>query len=133
MRIDKTRWRTSGNLNKNNRAGCWVNKIKGWWRRGDIRVTKCKKTRECWVKSPTNVPSEAAKDIKEALMTPGQNYGKDSYTIDLTGSEETYCLGTESGLLGSFYFDRACTTGDGSCDVKSLSMDAGFCNLNSLE
>jgi hypothetical protein len=36
------------------------------------------------------VPSEAAKDIKEALMTPGQNYGKDSYTIDLSEAEATY-------------------------------------------
>jgi hypothetical protein len=42
------------------------------------------------VKSPPNVPSESAKDIKEALMTPGQNYGKDIYTIDLTGAEATY-------------------------------------------
>ena len=66
-------------------------------------------------------------------MTPGQNYGKDSYSIDLTGTEATYWLGTESGLLGSFHFDGACTDGDGSCDVRSLSMGAGFCNLNSLK
>ena len=113
-------------LNKNTRADCWGNTIKGWWRRGDIKATKCKKTKECWVKFPVNVPSEAAKDIKEALITPGQNYGKDSYTIDLTGSEATYCLGTESGLLGAFHFDGACTAGDGSCDVQSLSMGVGF-------
>jgi hypothetical protein len=81
-------------LNKNTREDCWDNKIKGWWRRGDIKSTKCKRTRECWVKSSANVLREAVKDIKEALMTP----------------------------------DR-----DGSCDVKSLSMVAGFCNLNSLE
>ncbi len=78
------------------------------------------------------MPSEEAQDIKKALMTPGENYGKDNYTIDLTGPEETYCLGTESGLLGAFHFDGACTAGDGSCDVKSLSMGAGFCNLTSL-
>ena len=42
------------------------------------------------MKFPVNVPSEAVKDIKEALITPGQNYGKDKYTIDLTGSEATY-------------------------------------------
>jgi hypothetical protein len=120
-------------LNKNTRADCWDKKIKGWCRRGDIKATKCKKTRECLVKSPANVPSESVRDIKEALMTPGQNYGKDSYTIDLTGTEATYWLGTESGLLGAFHFEGACTTGDGSCDVRSLSMGAGFCNLNSLE
>ena len=85
------------------------------------------------MKSPANVPSKVAKDIKEALMTPGQNYGKDRYTIDLTGSEATYWLGTECGLLGTFHFDGAFTAGDGSCDVKSLSMGAGFCNLNSLK
>jgi ribosomal protein L32E len=51
---------------------------------------KCKRTREYWVKSPVNVSSEVTKDIKETLMTPGQNYGKDRYTIDLTRSEKTY-------------------------------------------
>jgi hypothetical protein len=30
-------------LNKNTRDDCWGNKIKGWWRRGDIKATKCKK------------------------------------------------------------------------------------------
>jgi hypothetical protein len=120
-------------LNKNTRDDCWGNKIKGWWRRGDIKSTKCKKTRECLVKSPANVPSAAARDIQEALLTPGKNYGKDSYTIDLTGEETTYCLGTESGLVGAFQFDGTCTEGDGSCDVRSLSMGAGFCNLNSLK
>jgi hypothetical protein len=85
------------------------------------------------VKSPTNVPSESVKDIKETLMTPGQNYGKDRYTIDLTGSEATYCLRTESGLLGVFHFDGSCTAGDGSCYVRLLSMGVVFCNLNSLE
>ena len=51
--------------------------------------------------------------------------GKDIYTIHLTGSETTYWLGTESDLLGVFHVD-------GSCDVKSLSMGVGVCNLNSL-
>jgi hypothetical protein len=85
------------------------------------------------VKSPANVPSTTAKDIKEALLTPGKNFGKDNYTVDLTGAEATYWLGTESGLLGAFQFDGACTDGDGSCDVRSLSMGAGFYNLNSLK
>jgi hypothetical protein len=49
-----------------------------------------RKTRECCLKFPANVPSEEAKDIKESLLTPGRNYGKDSYTIDLTGAEATY-------------------------------------------
>jgi hypothetical protein len=63
---------------------------------------KMQKNKGMLVKSPANVPSETAKDIKEALMTPGQNYGKDSYIIDLTGAEATYWLGTESSLLGAF-------------------------------
>ncbi len=77
-------------LNKNTRVDSWGNKIKGWCRKGGIKDTKSKKPREFWVKSPANVPSETAKDIKETLMTPGQNYVKNSYTIDLTGSEATY-------------------------------------------
>ena len=35
--------------------------------------------------------------------------------------------------MGAFQFDGAITAGDGSCDVRSLSMGAGFCNLNSLK
>ena len=119
-------------LDKNTRADSWGKKIKGWWRRGDIKATKCKKTRECWVKSPANVPREAPKAIKDALLTPQQSYGKDDYTIDLSEPEATYWLGTESGLLGAFHFDGACTAGDGSCEVTSLSMGAAFCNLSSL-
>jgi hypothetical protein len=29
-------------------------------------------------KNKANVPSEVAKDINEVLMSPGQNYGKDT-------------------------------------------------------
>ena len=31
----------------------------------------------------------------------------------------------------NLYFDGACTAGDGSCDLASLSMGAGFCDLKS--
>jgi hypothetical protein len=120
-------------LDKNTRGGCWGNKIKGWWWKGDIKATKCKRIRECGVRSPVNVSSEVVKDIKETLMTLEQNYGKDRYTIDLTGPEATYWIGTESVLLGSFHFDGSCTVGDGSCDVTSLSIDKDFYNLNSLK
>ena len=85
------------------------------------------------MKSPANVPSEAPKTIKDALLAPQQSYGKDRYTIDLAGPEATYWLGKESGLLGTFHFDGACTSGDGSYEVTSLSMGVGFCNLSSLE
>ena len=104
-------------------------RVKRWWWRGDIKVTKSKSTFECWVKSPTGVPGQAWESIKTALTAPRHNFGKDSYTIDLNGHEKTYWLGTESGLLGVFHFDGECTAGDGSCDVVSHSMGAGFCNL----
>ncbi len=99
----------------------------------DIKVTKCKKIVECWVKSQVKSPKAAQAVIKSVLMAPQQSYGKDSYTIDLAGSERTYWLGTESGLSEDFHFDGACTAGDGSCDVASLSMGAGFCNISSLQ
>jgi hypothetical protein len=54
---------------------------------------------------PANAPREAQHDTKTTLMAPQQNFGKDSYTIDLAGPEKTYWLGTESGLLGAFLFD----------------------------
>ena len=84
------------------------------------------------MKSPANAPKEAQDIIKTALRARRQKYGKDSYIIDLNRPEKIYWLGTESGLLGTFHFDGACTAGDGSCDIASHSLGAGFCNLASL-
>ena len=67
-----------------------------------------------------------------SMTTSRQNFGKDSYIIDLEGPERTYWLDTESGLLGAFHFDGSCTVGDDSCDVPSHTMGAGFCNLSTL-
>ena len=61
------------------------------------------------MKSSADVPKGVQDTIKTALTAPQQNYGKDSYTIDLDGSEKTYWWGTESGLLGAFHFDGVCT------------------------
>ena len=61
-----------------------------------------------------------------------QNFDKDSYIIDLEDPERAYWLVTESGLLGVFHFDGACTAGDGSSDVASHTMGADFCNLSAL-
>jgi hypothetical protein len=66
-------------IHKNKQSDCWGFKIKGWWWRGDIRVTKPKKSFECWVKSATDTPKETNKSLMEALMTLQQNAGKDEY------------------------------------------------------
>ncbi len=36
-------------IHKETQATCWGFKIKVWWRKGDMRVTKRKKLFECWV------------------------------------------------------------------------------------
>ena len=72
----------------------------GWWRKGDIRVKKQKKTFECWLKTPSDVPEEAQDSIKTVLTVSQHNFGKDEYIVDLEGHEKQYWLGTESGLLG---------------------------------
>ena len=76
---------------------------------------------------PRRRTKRAQDTIKTALTAPRQNY-----IIDLDGAEKKYWLGTQSGLLGAFQIDGACTAGDGSCDVASHSIGAGFCNLASL-
>ncbi len=76
-------------LDKDTRTSSWRHKIKGWWRRGDIKVTQCKKSVECWVKSPMKVSTGAQQAIKKALIATQQNHGKDNYTIDLDGPEKT--------------------------------------------
>lgn len=119
-------------FNKDEKENISGFKIKGWWRRGDIKVTNLKSTFECWVKSPSEAPGKAQESIKTTLTAPKQNYGKDNYIVDLDNHERAYCLGTESGLLGTFHFDGTCTDGDGSCDVASYSMGVVFCNLTTL-
>jgi hypothetical protein len=46
-------------IDKETQDTCCGFKIKGWWRKGDIRVTKPKKTFECWVKIIADVPEGA--------------------------------------------------------------------------
>ena len=46
-------------LDKDTKMSKWRHKIKGWWRRGDIKVTKCKKTVECWGKPQEKAPKTA--------------------------------------------------------------------------
>jgi ribonuclease HI len=41
-------------IKKDIQEDCWGSKIKGWWRTGDIRVKKQKKTYECWVGHETH-------------------------------------------------------------------------------
>ncbi len=120
-------------IHKNKQSDCWGFKIKGWWRRGDIRATKPKKSFECWVKTAADVPTEAKKTLMKALMAPQRNAGKDEYIVDLEGNEKSYWLGTESGLIGAFGFAGACTAGDGSCDPPTRSMGAGFCNFRAMQ
>ena len=119
-------------IKKDIQEECWGSKIKGWWRTGDIRVKKPKKTYEWWVKIIATTPPGAQEAMITALQAPNHNFGKDEYVIDMTGHEAHYWQGTESGLLGAFEFKGACTAGDGSCDTGSKSMGAGFCNLGQL-
>ncbi len=111
----------------------WGFKIKGCWRKGDIQTTKPRKSFEYWVKTTSDVPTGAQKSLTEALTAPQHNVGKDAYTVDLQSDEKLYLLGTESGLLGDFGFEGACTTGDGSCDPPTKSMGAGFCNFSTMQ
>ncbi len=63
-------------------------------------------------------------------MTPRHTVGKDACTVDLEINEKMYWLGTESGLLGDFGFERVFTTGDDPCDPRS--MGTGFCNFSAM-
>jgi hypothetical protein len=120
------------NSESKNKTVVWyfkVSKIKGWCRTGDIRVKKPKKIFKCWVKDKTKVPLGEQDDIITVLQSPNHKFGKDEYLVDMTGPETHYWQGTESGLLGAFEFQGACTVGDGSCDTGSKSMGTDFCNF----
>jgi hypothetical protein len=76
-----------------------------------IRTTKTRKSFECWVKTILDVPTRTQESLAEALIVPQHNVGKDVYTVDLEINEKLYWLVTESGLLGAFGFEGACTGG----------------------
>jgi hypothetical protein len=77
-------------IKKDTQEDCWGSKIKGWWRTGDMRVKKPKKTYECWVKNKTKVPLGAQDTIITTLQAPNHNFGKDEYVVDMTGHETHY-------------------------------------------
>ena len=83
------------NIHKDKEAVCWGFKIKGWWWRGDIRTTKTKKSFECWVKTTADVPTETQESLTEALMTPQNNDGNHTYTVDLESNENCAVLHTD--------------------------------------
>ena len=87
------------NIHKDKKAECWGFKIKGWWRKGDIRTTKPRKTFECWVKTTSDVPTWAQKSLTEALRAPQHNVGKDAYIVDLESDEKLYWLVPCNGTL----------------------------------
>ncbi len=82
------------NIHEDKRGECWGFKIKGWWRKGDIRTTKPRKSFECWVKTTLDVPIGSQKSLTQAL----------------------------TGLLGAFGCEGTYTAGDGSCDPQTKSM-----------
>ena len=128
--LEKTGFHQLLNIHNDKKTEWWGFKIKGWWRKGDIRTTKTRKTYECWVKTTSDVPTGAQESLTETLMTPHHNVGKDAYTVDLEKNEKLYWLVTESGLLGTFGFEGTCTTGDDSCDPPTRSMGTRFCNFS---
>ena len=79
------------NIHKDKKAEFWGFKIKGWWRKGDIRTTNPRKSFECWVKTTSDVPTGAQKSLTEALTAPQHKVGKD----DLESDEKLYWLDTE--------------------------------------
>ena len=81
------------------------------------------------MKTTSDTPTGAQELLTEELMAPHHNIGKDAYTVDLESNEKLYWLVTESGPLGSFGLEGACTTGDGSCDPPTRSTGSVFCNL----
>jgi hypothetical protein len=54
-------------------------KIKGWWRKGDIRTTHYKKHFEYWTNTSQDVPEGTQDSIKKALVVPHGNRRKDEH------------------------------------------------------
>ena len=51
-----------------------------------------------------DIPEGVQDSIEKALEAAQGNRGTDE-DVDLEGHEKQYCLGTESGLLGTFTFE----------------------------
>ena len=85
------------------------------------------------MKLTSDVPTGVSESLTQVLTVPQYNVGKDTYTVDLENNEKLYWLDTESGLLGVFDFEGACTAGDDSCDPPTKSMGVGFSNFNVMQ
>ena len=107
----------------------WKTKDKEW----SPALQRAGQSFECWVKTTSDIPTGAQESLTAALPLQQHNVGKGEYTVDLGSNEKLCWLGTESRLLGALGFEGACTVGDGSCDVSSRSIGAGFCNFKVMK
>jgi ribonuclease HI len=99
-------------------------KGRGWWRRGDAGAYLNGNGMKCWVhKDMDEMRDKVKQGVQEAWDDVTE---KDTCTINLTGPERDFWLGSEAGMLGCYWFRGVVFAGDGS-DHKGRMGAGCFC------
>ena len=85
---------------------------RGWLHPGDAGAYLNGNFMKCWVHKDMNeMQDEVKQGVQEAWDDVTE---KDTCTINLTGPEKDFLLGSEAGMLGCYWFRRVVFAGDGS-------------------
>ena len=99
-------------------------KGRGWWRRGDAGAYLNGNGMKCWVhKDMHELRDEVLQKVQDAWDDVTE---KDTCTIDLTGPEKDFWMGSEAGMLGCYWFRGVVFAGDGS-DHRGRMGAGAFC------
>ena len=106
-------------------------KVKGWWKRGDIKTAASKVGMQCWIhtEGAEKLRAQAAEReqgtrLEEVVNRIEQAWKceqrSDEYKLTLQGPEQFFWRGSEAGLLGIFDFPGILAGGDGSEDAGKM-------------
>ena len=83
-----------------------------WWRRGDAGAYLNENGMKCWVhKDMHKARDKVTQGVRDAWHDETE---KDTCTVNLTGPEKDFWMGSEAGMLGCHWFRGVVFAGDGS-------------------
>lgn len=108
------------------RTGGKACRQRGWWKTGNVAASGCPAGMTAWVhRDHCMVDQTAVESLQQAWEC---TEGKDECSVEMTGLERDYWLGSEAGRIGSYKFQGAVFGIDGS--NHGGCMGSGCCRLH---
>lgn len=108
------------------RTGGKACRQRGWWKTGNVAASGCPAGMTAWVhRDHCMVDQTAVESLQQAWEC---TEGKDECSVEMTGLERDYWLGSEAGRIGGYEFQGAVFGIDGS--NHGGCMGSGCCRLH---